>query len=263
MVEPLQITYAKYFQDVLGLQVVPLFGPMFGPGGGICRCRDGASCDNAGKHPRAKFKDKPSRLPSNIDNYAVVLGPYVVVDVDDRSVIDDLEAVMGYELPPTWTINTAHGCHMWFRHDEPLATRIGRYPKVDLKSGNTYVVGPGSTSVSGVMYEPINNLPIATAPEQLVRACGRPSIASSVKVTREIPEVTSVFAQASVQRICDEMLTTPTRNNTLHRNTCLLLRSGWAGKDAIVQLAAAAAQAGLTAEEISRTIDSAWNAVMA
>ena len=139
----------------------------------------------------------------------------------------------------------------------------GRWPKVDLKSNNTYVVGPGSTSVSGVVYEPINNLPIAAAPDQLVAACGRPHTIEGVKVTRPIPEVTSIFAMPTVERLCDEMRATNTRNNTLHRTTCLLLRSGWAGKDSIVMLAAAAADAGLGAEEIQRTIDSAWGAVMA
>lgn len=263
MSEPTHITYARYFQDQLGLQVVPLFGPVFGPAGGMCRCRDGATCENAGKHPRAKYRDKPSRLPSNIDNYAVVLGQYIVVDVDDRGVLDRLSEVMGFTLPDTWTINTAHGCHMWYKHTEPCATRLGRYEKVDLKSNNTYVVGPGSTSVSGVVYEPINNLPIADAPQQLVEACGRPSSISSVKITREIPEVTSVFAMPTIDRYCEEMRTTNTRNNTLHRTVCTLLRSGWAGKDSIVMLAEAAAQAGLQAEEIQRTIDSAWRAVMA
>lgn len=261
MTEPVHITYARYFQDTLGLQVVPLHGIITGPGGSICRCRDGASCENIGKHPRAKFMGKPSHLPSNIDNYAVVLGPYIVVDVDDRSIIDDLPDVIGFELPDTWTVNTARGQHRWFKHDEPVRTRIKRWPKVDIKSNNTYVVGPGSRSANG-FYEPINNLPITPAPAALVEAAGKPCT-TDVKVTRPIPEVTSIFAMPTIQRLCSEMLQSDTRNNDLHRHTCMLLRSGWAGKDSIVMLAEAAAQAGLSGEEIQRTIDSAWRAVMA
>lgn len=262
MTEQAVTTYARYFQDTLGLQVVPLFAPTFGVAGGLCRCREGADCTSPGKHPKGRFKGQPSRLPTKYENYAVVLGRYVVVDVDDRSILDTLPEVLGFALPETWAVDTGKGRHYWFQHTEPLATRLGAFPKVDLKSGNTYVVGPGSVSITGTFYEPINELPIAPAPEDLVVACGRQRVQLDVPVTHSIPKTTSRFGLPTVEQWCAEMRDTSTRNNTLLRLSCLMMRSGWAGEDALVMLALAAEEAGLGAYEIERTMDSARRMVM-
>jgi hypothetical protein len=250
-------SYAVYFQDYLGMQVVPLFGPSFGPAGGICRCKEGADCASPGKHPKAKYKGQPSRLPTKYENYAVVLGSYVVVDVDDREILDRLSDVLGFELPETWAVDTGKGRHYWFKHHEPLATRLGAFSKVDLKSGNTYVVGPGRTSVNGITYEPINTLAIAPAPDALVTACGKQREHASTVIQHVVPATTSHFAIPAVELMCDEMRMSTTRNNTLLRLTCLLLRSGWAGEDAVAMMADAARDAGLSENEIARTQDSA------
>lgn len=256
------VSYATWFQDHLGLQVVPLFAPSFGPAGGICRCREGASCTSPGKHPKAKYKGMPSRLPTKYENYAVVLSNYVVVDVDDRSILDTLPDVMGFTLPDTWAVQTGKGMHFWFRHTEPLATRLGAFPKVDLKSGNTYVVGPGSTSISGIPYEPINVLPIADAPAALVAACGKAPVHTSTVIRHRIPAVTNVWAMQGVQEACEEMRTSQTRNNTLLKLTCWMMRSGYMGEDSIAMLADAARAAGLSDSEITRTQNSARNMVV-
>jgi len=251
-----RLAYARYF-DSLGLQVVPLFAPTFGPAGGICSCRSGASCQSPGKHPRARYKGQPSRLPTTHENYAVVLGPYVVVDVDDRSLLDRLPEVLGFDLPETWSVDTARGRHLWYKADRPLATRLGARPHVDLKSGTTYVVGPGSVSVTGVVYEPINTLDIAPAPEALVRECGTPRRHVETVLTRPVPRITSRFAMPLVDRWCDEMRASTTRNNDLLRITCAMLRSGVVGEDGIALLADAAREAGLDGDEIGRTQASA------
>lgn len=251
------LLYARYLQDELGLQVVPLFSPTFGVAGGLCRCREGADCASPGKHPKGRYKGQPSRLPTKYENYAVVLGPYVVVDVDDRDILDTLPEVLGFELPDTWAVDTGKGRHYWFKHTDPLATRLGAFPKVDLKSGNTYVVGPGSVSVTGAIYEPINSLPIAPAPEALVNACGRQRVQMDAPITHSIPKTTSHFAMPTVEQWCAEMRDTTTRNNTLLRLSCLMMRSGWAGEDALILLAEAAHEAGLGGYEIERTMESA------
>lgn len=256
------VSYATWFQDYLGLQVVPLFSPSFGPAGGVCRCRDGAMCASPGKHPKAKYKGMPSRLPTKYENYAVVLDRYVVVDVDDRAILPNLAQVMGFELPETWAVQTGKGMHYWFKHHEPLATRLGAFPKVDLKSGNTYVVGPGSTSVNGIVYEPINTLPIAEAPDALVAACGKAKEHTSTAIRHVIPQKTNVFALPYVEDLCNEMRTSQTRNNTLLRLTCLVMRSGYLGEDSIAMLANAARDAGLTDAEIQRTQNSARKMVV-
>lgn len=252
----LRLAYARHFES-LGLQIVPLYGPVFGPAGGRCSCRAGADCQSPGKHPRHRFKGQPSRLPTGADNYAIVLGPYVVVDIDDRALVDTVEEVLGFDLPDTWCVDTARGKHLWFKADRPLATRLGAFPSIDLKSGSTYVVGPGSSSVTGVVYEPCNDLPIAEAPEALVRLCGAPRRHVESVITHPIPRTTSVFALPTVEQWCAEMRASTTRNNSLLRLTCLALRSGIIGEDGITMLADAARDAGLADDEIERTQTSA------
>lgn len=255
------IEYAIYMQDTLGLQVVPLYGPVCGPAGGRCSCRSGAGCESPCKHPRGRYKDQPSRLPTGSDNYAVVLGKYVVIDVDDRSVLETLGDVMGFELPETWAVDTARGRHYWFVADAPLRTRIGAWHKVDVKSGPTYVVGAGSVSVTGVVYEPVNTLPIAPCPAALVVRCA--AYAPLPPVTHALPERTSRFAMQALEERLATMRSATERNVTLHRTACELMRSGIYGVDALAALGDAAIEAGLSEREVLRTIESARRAVMA
>jgi len=256
------VDYARWFHDALGLQVVPLYAPAFGPAGGMCRCRAGASCESPGKHPVGRYKGQPSRLPTGYQNYGVVLGRFVVVDVDDRAILDDLHGVLGFDLPDTWAVDTGKGRHYWFEAPEPMATRLGAFTKVDLKSGTTYVVGPGSISVTGTVYEPINTLPIAAAPEALLKACGKAKRHVDTVVMHTIPRTTSPFGLDWVRSRCDEMRSSGTRNNTLLRITCEFLRAGWVGEDSIALLADAAIEAGLGEEEVRRTQDSARRMVV-
>jgi hypothetical protein len=205
----------------------------------------------------------PSRLPTIYENYAIVLDQYVVVDVDDRAILDNLPEVLGFYLPETWAVDTGKGRHYYFKHTEPLATRLGAFPKVDLKSGNTYVVGPGSTSINGIVYEPINTLPIAAAPEELVKACGPQRSHTAARIPNTMSMTTSQWAMPAVQEALQEMESSQTRNNTLLRLTCHMIRSGWAGWDAIEMLAESARIAGLSEGEIQRTQQSAIQMVLA
>jgi hypothetical protein len=201
-------------------------------------------------------------LPSGGDNYAVVLGRYVVVDVDDRSVLDNLHETLGFTLPDTWAVDTGRGRHYWFVAEQPLRTRLGAWHKVDVKSGPTYVVGAGSVSVTGVVYEPINTLPIAPCPTELVKRCalaGRPM----APVVHALPSSTGHFAWQALEPLLDAMRSASERNNTLHRTACQMMRSGLYGADALAALAGAAIDAGLTEHEVRRTIESAKRSVMA
>lgn len=230
--------------------------------GGICRCRDGVDCSSPGKHPKAKWKGEPSLLPTKYENYAVVLDRFIVVDVDDRSILETLEDVMGFALPPTWAVDTNRGRHLWFEHTEALAPRIGAWHKVDLKTGATYVVGPGSTSISGAAYEPINALPIAKAPDELVNACGKPRVSDGTVFVPSMPSTMSTFASEWLESLCERIRTTSTRNNELLRVTCEAIRSGVVDESGITRLADAAREAGLSDREIERTQDSARKLVL-
>lgn len=253
--------YAQHFAS-LGLQIVPLYGPAFGQSGvGICRCRDGVDCPAPCKHPKDRWKGMPSRLPTKYENYAIVLDRFVVIDVDDRTVLDSLEETMGFGLPATWAVDTGKGRHYWFEAPEPLATRIGAWHKVDLKSGNTYVVGAGSRSITGAIYQPINTLPIAPAPDELVAACGKPRTFTGSAITPRIPSSTSTHSLDWLETLCERIRSTSTRNNELLRVTCEAIRSGVIGPDGIAMLADAARSAGLSDREISRTQASAYRMV--
>lgn len=256
------VEYARYMQDTLGLQIVPLYGPTFGPAGGRCTCRSGADCESPCKHPRSRYKDQPSRLPTGGDNYAVVLGRYVVVDVDDRSVLESLDDVLGFTLPDTWAVDTGRGRHYWFVAEAPLRTRIGAWPKIDVKSGGTYVVGAGSVSVNGVVYEPVNTLPIAPCPAALVARC-KPAIDRQWTPVASVPSVTSHFAMQALEAKLDAMRSATQRNVVLHRTACEMLRSGIYGLDALEALGQAAIDAGLSEYEVRRTINSARRGVLA
>lgn len=258
MSEPEHIQFARYFAS-LGLQIVPLFGPLDGPAGSICRCREGASCPNAGKHPVGRYKGMPSKLPNLHQNYAIVLDSYIVVDVDDGDTLANLYNILGFELPETFTVATARGAHLWFKHDEPMATRLGAFPKVDLKSGFTYVVGPGSRSVSGTVYTPVITAPIAPAPIELVKACGKAHVHEPMVGT--LPTCTMAWAMPSMERWCDEIRASSTRNNDLLRLSCRAIRSGLYDAETIGLLGRAAMDAGLSREEVERTLSSAFRSV--
>ena len=261
MTEPAHIAMARFFQDTMGLQVVPLFGLLHGPAGSICRCREGASCANAGKHPRQRFKGMPSKLPSLVDNYAVVLGRFIVVDVDDMETLGRLFDVLGFELPETLTIQTSRGAHLWFEHTEPMATRLGAYPKVDLKSGTGYVVGPLSATASGGTYKIAIGAPIATAPVELVAACGKARTHEVMSNT--LPCETSPWALPALVMMGEEIRGSQSRNNDLLRLSCRAIRSGIFDAATIVDvLGSAAMAAGLGEEEVRRTLESAFRSVL-
>lgn len=74
---------------------------------------------------------------------------------------------------------------------------------------------------------------------------------------------TSPFAMDTVTEMCDEMrsLTTGSRNTKFFGGVCWLLRSGWAGHDAINLYREAAMESGLTEHEVSNAYLSAWRSV--
>lgn len=259
MSEPRHITYAKYFQS-LGLQIVPLFGPLDGPAGSICRCREGADCASPCKHPVAKYKGQPSKLPNLIQNYAIVLDRFVVVDVDDMATLQSIYDVLGFRLPETYTVKTGRGAHLWFEHTEPLGTRLGAFPKVDLKSGFSYVVGPGSRSINGTVYDPVITAPIAPCPPELVKLCGQTH--THIPMTASLPYESYPTAIPTLLSWCYDITVSQTRNNDLLRLTCRAIRSGLFARKEIMMLGEAARQAGLTEDEVHRTMESAFRSVM-
>jgi putative DNA primase/helicase len=72
----------------------------------------------------------------------------VAVDLDDY-VPDNLcdEFLAEFELPPTFTVRTGSGGRsLWYRApgDVTLRQKLGMWTGVDIKAGNSYVLGPGN-----------------------------------------------------------------------------------------------------------------------
>lgn len=157
-----------------GIQLVPLHGTTVGG----CTCSKGPNCERPGKHPATSHGIKDAT--GNLDaiqtlltaqpglNLAVATGKgsgVVVLDIDRRSGGDEsfaaLEAALG-TLPPTWTLRTGDGAHLYFAYPEgtTLRTRHGRDlgPGLDLQSDEAYAVTATSRHQTGVRYHWLRGL---------------------------------------------------------------------------------------------------------
>jgi AAA domain/Bifunctional DNA primase/polymerase, N-terminal len=101
-------------------------------------------------------------------------GPLLAVDVDDKDGRTGSESIVrlemeGFDLPPTFTVKTpSGGRHYYFT--VPAAMKQGvdvLGSGVDTRSKGGYVAGPGSI-VNGGVYEIVNDLPVAAAPQWLL-----------------------------------------------------------------------------------------------
>lgn len=141
-----------------GWSVVPCHIPV----NGGCSCgRD--TCAWPGKHPRVSWRQYSERLPTVKEvnqwfgsefygsNLGIVTGRVsglAVVDVD-RS----MAAYRALKLPRTLeSITGGGGRHYFYGLDEPMASRIGMVPGIDLKADGGFVVAPPSVHKSGRAY---------------------------------------------------------------------------------------------------------------
>lgn len=148
---------------------------------GKCSCGD-SKCKVPGKHPRIKKyalnathrQDKACDFWTQFlyANIGILTGKYhldadgklgeagfVAVDVDGeagKKTLREWEARNG-PLPKTWKWFTGRGFHLIFKYPKHLfhiPCRTGFIgPHVDLRADGGYVVGPGSTHISGKRYE--------------------------------------------------------------------------------------------------------------
>lgn len=255
MSEPEHVVYARYFQDVLGCQIIPLWGVDTTPSGAvICRCREGAMCENTGKHPATPWKGKPSRLPNLTQNWGYSTDRLVVIDLDRHDV------TIPWSLPETYEIGTRKGKHMIYRWDgEPLATRVGYFPGVDIKAHGGLVVGAGSRRSDGGTYEPLNSSLIAPLPDFVAKAVGRPR--EYALISGKLMERTSPIMREYVEAMCSQVRNANERNVTLFRTLTSVMRGQFVGQDAVNEILVAAYEAGLGLEEITRTYESAMKSV--
>jgi hypothetical protein len=139
----------------------------------VCACAAGATCANAGKHPRtahglreATTDEKRIRAwwaswPSANIAVATEQSNLLVVDVDPKHGGDEtlfwLEREHG-EFQTLFSLTGGGGTHHFFRaaDDVQIASRTNafgsKYPGIDVRGVGGYVVVPPSTHVSGQHY---------------------------------------------------------------------------------------------------------------
>ena len=207
-------------------------------------------------------------------NVAVATGPasdLLVLDIDG----DVRELLGGRSVPQSPTQRTGGGgWQVLFQWDPALAdvstTRAGLLPGIDTRGRGGYVVVPPSVHPNGTRYRwgrctGPDDLPLAEPPAWLLNALTPPPPAAATPRTIETANADR-YVRAAIERECLELAGTPkgTRNAALNRSAYALARfvaAGQADEAGVVRaLAYAAASTGLSAWEISRTIQSAFAA---
>jgi Bifunctional DNA primase/polymerase, N-terminal/Primase C terminal 1 (PriCT-1) len=94
----------------------------------------------------------------------------LVIDVDPRKSEGWLESLNSLELPPTFAVKTPNGWHLYFSMPRTAGITIGTnlLEGIDWRGDRGYVLGVGSV-VGGVTYTIAKSLPIAPAPESLLK----------------------------------------------------------------------------------------------
>ncbi len=150
----------------MGWRVITVWGVT---DGGICCCRDGERCTNAGKHPvGAKWTKRATDDTRAIKgwewesaNVGIATGResgLMVLDIDDKyggtqSMIE-LQRTLG-PIPRTLKVRTGGGWHLYFRHPGGrVKTTTGCLANgIDLRGDGGQVVAPPSRHASGIRYE--------------------------------------------------------------------------------------------------------------
>jgi hypothetical protein len=161
---------------------------------------DPAACagPNRGKHPVIKWDTGASISVHNVHhwwsgnprNVGIHCGKsgLLVVDEDAPDEFARFATDHRVVIPETYTVTTAKGKHYYFRDTEngALSTKEGAFGdyKINIRSGNGYVVGPGSLHETGVVYTADGGT-IAPLPPWIPEAIRRGKQASNSTPTAE------------------------------------------------------------------------------
>ncbi|SCX27220.1 AAA family ATPase [Mycolicibacterium fluoranthenivorans] len=142
-------------------------------------------CDGQrGKHPAVAWStwaatNTPQMIKDawakrgGLCNIGIACGPsgLVVLDEDEQGALQRWCDARGITLPPTYTVDTGRGRHLYFRWDHDVQ-RIGNGEKaftgykINVRGAGGYVVGAASVHVSGAVYTG-NGLPMAPLPPEV------------------------------------------------------------------------------------------------
>ena len=139
---------------------------------GFCSCRND-ECSSPGKHPRIAWAAYQDRKPTTTEvkqwftrwpdsSPLIITGAVsgiIVVDIDPRhggneSFFDNRQ-IFGSESDKTpISLTGGGGQHLFFKHPGyEIPNAAGVFPGIDFRGDHGYVVGPGSTHISGRTYE--------------------------------------------------------------------------------------------------------------
>jgi putative DNA primase/helicase len=255
-----------------GFAVFPLHTPR---SDGSCTCANN-ECESVGKHPRTGHGVKDAtKDPSKIEAWwrrhpdanigLRVGGGYCVIDVDGQEGFDSLrtlERKLG-ALPETLRARTGGGGeHRFFLvpSDIAIPNRVGKLgERLDVRSGNGYVVAPPSLHASGQRYKWIEpSAPIAALPPQWLGALtSRASGGATAPADGQSPDHEfQLRPHVEVIRVAR-----PGTNESLNRHGFIvgqLIAAGLADEaEAHAELLRAALQSGLPKVEARATLDRA------
>jgi hypothetical protein len=149
------------------------------------KCREGlCEPEERGKHNVVSHTTGADANPKMIAmwwagktyNVGISMGKngLIVIDEDKPDAFAKYAANHGVEIPPTFTVKTGKGRHYYFLDTQQgaLGNHEGALKPygINVRSGNAYVVGPGSKHFSGHVYTAENNLDPAPLPRWVIDA---------------------------------------------------------------------------------------------
>jgi Bifunctional DNA primase/polymerase, N-terminal len=115
-------------------------------------------------------------FPYNIGIRTGQASQLIVLDGDDEEGVANLRRLHAEhgQLWPTLASRTARGPHLWFTTTAPVPCSNSRIAEhVDVRGDGGYAVAPPSVHPSGAVYQWINDLPPAPAPDWLIELAQR------------------------------------------------------------------------------------------
>ncbi|NJQ14194.1 phage/plasmid primase, P4 family [Streptomyces bohaiensis] len=244
-----------------GFAVFPVDHPSLPTCAGIGVGHDPRACDQRGKHCAVPHTKRYARTVDEIPalfgtaprNVGISVGAssgpagmqLLVMDSDAEGELERIAAALDEEVPPTMRVITAKGHHdyFWAPAGLKIGNRLGGLRDVfagDVRSGNAYVIGPGSLHATGAIYTLVDpEQPPVEAPKWLLDqllnrfapgdrlSVGTSSSGAAATVTAEdflavgASDLSRVdkYTQSAVAKECDAIRVAPDgeQNNTINR----------------------------------------------
>jgi hypothetical protein len=142
-----------------------------------------------------------------------------VLDVDDIAGLEDLQDKYGL-LPETRQSQSSRGLHFWWRATCPVQGSASPVaPDVDVKGEDGCITAPPSVHPDGSVYTWLNDAPLATAPDWLVKLTRKPPPAPFRLPPRTHNGPPGAYGAAALEREIQELAAAPRgcRNHALNK----------------------------------------------